>query len=116
MSAVYDVPVASLVIPITVLMSVPIHMVIVVVSLECFASDRSSSHSTNYAAGRCCSNCRSPAGYHQETTFARQRPASEPEHAWLRKVFSHKIFDLRDLEHIRALGLYGKAFSIDQKI
>ena len=38
MSAVYDVPVAPLVIPISVLMSVPIHMVIVVVGVHCRAS------------------------------------------------------------------------------
>jgi hypothetical protein len=34
MSAVYDVPVAPLVIPISVLMSVPIHVIVVVVGMH----------------------------------------------------------------------------------
>jgi hypothetical protein len=47
MSAVYDVPVTPLVIPISVLMCVPIHMVIVVVSMR-----RRASSSVDHSAAR----------------------------------------------------------------
>jgi hypothetical protein len=54
MSAVYDVPVAPLVIPISVLVSVPIHMVIVVVSMHRRASsgvDRSAARAVYHLGG-----------------------------------------------------------------